>query len=677
MKPFAILAALLVALFPGPQSPLQVRQRKPDARPPDGAQGVQAVLNAERAWAGADVLLGIRPEDGEARDALARALGRLEDSSLVPRLFTLGASPRATANAIAQSLNGFDPRRNPDIVKTAWEWMWTAAGGDPGVALGSPAPVAAVALPIARVMYADERHVKQTEKLLMLLADATANTKPQAGHYVTAMQALESLARVNTKLIHFEPETIRRLERAVRKVSMNDDVPEARRYALFALAAGRVLQTEIARVALDDNDWQTRRAATQFLAGPGEADFAVRLALIRQALRDESAHVRYDAVRGYASRFASAEGCQPLLDALGDDDMTVVLEALDDLGDQCPNDEDVTMRIAAEARVPPLMGPWYREAHAFVSLAKRSPERAALAAGAFVTHPVWWVRMYAAYGAAAARDLDRLEALAYDADDNVREAAVGALLRTAAIMLEELPPTPAWSGPLVTALKRLTKDGRMTSRDVRLQLLDAIDRHGRPDNSTDLAPILRDYDPQVAERTAIVMGHLSGRTVTADPQRRPPAYAGVGSGDPQPCAAIEMTNGRSITLRMLPGSAPITVEQFVKLGTMDKYYDGLSFHRVVPNFGVQGGSPGANEYSGSRDYMRDEIDAPNTRGTVALATRGRNTGAGQFFINLVDNPRLDGNYTVFAIIDDMQDVDRIQEGDTIRRMKTVSCRAPR
>jgi len=695
MKPFAILAALLVLL--------RAPQVKLAARPPNGVQSSSAVLNAERAWAGADVLVGIRPEDGDSRDALARALGRLETPSLLPRLFTLGASHRATANAIAQSLHGFDPLRDPDLVRTAWEWMWTVAGGDPGAVLGSPAPAAAVALPMARIAYAEERHVKQTEKLLATLAATTANAKGSSGFYVTAIQALESLARVNTKLVHFDEATIRLLANAVRSMSMNDDVSEARRYALSALAAGRALQIDVARVALDDSDWQTRRAATQFLAGAGAAaDEAARLSLIREALRDESAHVRYDAVGGYASRFASTEGCQPLLDALGDDDMTVVLEAIDALGDQCPDrgdSDDVTMRVAAEVRTPPLMGSWQREAHAFVALAKRSPERAALAAGAFVTHPVWWVRMYAAYGVAAAGDVDRLERLAYDADDNVREAALGALrgldsekavraaldalqqrgdaqlLRTAAIMLKELPPTPAWSKPLIIALRRLTKDGRMTSRDARIELLDALDRHGGAD-TTDLAPLLRDYDPRVAERTALVMGHLSGRTFAADPQRRSPASAG-GELGAQQCVAIEMTNGRSIALRMLPGSAPIAVEQFLRRGTSEKYYDGLAFHRVVPNFVIQGGSPGANEYSGSRDYLRDEVDAANTRGTVALSTRGRNTGDGQFFINLVDNPRLDGTYTVFATIDNMEDVDRIQEGDTIRRMKTVACGAPR
>ena len=60
---------------------------------------------------------------------------------------------------------------------------------------------------------------------------------------------------------------------------------------------------------------------------------------------------------------------------------------------------------------------------------------------------------------------------------------------------------------------------------------------------------------------------------------------------------------------MNPGAAPVTVDRFLKLALVDHYYDGLTIHRVVPNFVIQGGSPGANEYVGHKDYMRDEIGA--------------------------------------------------------------------
>jgi cyclophilin family peptidyl-prolyl cis-trans isomerase len=95
---------------------------------------------------------------------------------------------------------------------------------------------------------------------------------------------------------------------------------------------------------------------------------------------------------------------------------------------------------------------------------------------------------------------------------------------------------------------------------------------------------------------------------------------------------------------------------------------------VVPNFVVQGGSPGANEYVGHKDYMRDEIAATNARGTVGLSTRGRNTADAQFFINLVDNSRLDYDYTIFAsVYAGMDTVDAIEEGDQITTINQAGC----
>ena len=103
------------------------------------------------------------------------------------------------------------------------------------------------------------------------------------------------------------------------------------------------------------------------------------------------------------------------------------------------------------------------------------------------------------------------------------------------------------------------------------------------------------------------------------------------------------------------------------------YYNGLTFHRVVPNFVIQGGSPGANEYVGDGPYMRDEVGlVSHRRGTVGISTRGRDTGDAQIFVNLVDLPRLDHTYTVFAeVVSGMDVVDAILEGDVIERVELV------
>ena len=89
---------------------------------------------------------------------------------------------------------------------------------------------------------------------------------------------------------------------------------------------------------------------------------------------------------------------------------------------------------------------------------------------------------------------------------------------------------------------------------------------------------------------------------------------------------------------------------------------------MVPWFVVQGGSPGANEYMGDARFSRDEIGRENRRGTVGLSTRGRDTGDGtQVYFNLVDNVRLDHDYTVWGeVMSGMDAVDRMQEGARIR-----------
>ena len=123
---------------------------------------------------------------------------------------------------------------------------------------------------------------------------------------------------------------------------------------------------------------------------------------------------------------------------------------------------------------------------------------------------------------------------------------------------------------------------------------------------------------------------------------------------------------------MRPEVAPVTVERFLKLAA-DRYYDGLTIHRIVPNFVIQGGSPGANEYVGDAGFMRDEVGTwPHVRGAVGISTRGHDTGDAQIFVDLVDNPRLDHQYTVFAqVLNGIEVVDRILEGDVIEKVEIV------
>jgi cyclophilin family peptidyl-prolyl cis-trans isomerase len=132
------------------------------------------------------------------------------------------------------------------------------------------------------------------------------------------------------------------------------------------------------------------------------------------------------------------------------------------------------------------------------------------------------------------------------------------------------------------------------------------------------------------------------------------------------------SGGDTIVLRLHPDHAPAAVARVAWLARRG-YYDGLTWHRVVPNFVIQGGSPAMNEYVGDGPFMRDELGGlSHLRGTVGISTRGRDTGDAQWFVNLVDNLRLDPDYTVFATVESGLDVaDRILEGDVMARVEVL------
>lgn len=694
MKMAAMLGAalLLAQAAPAPRVGLD---RLPQAAQQQGVAEPLDVLLAEKSWAGADVLLPLATSENPQNQLYAiRALGRLEDPRLVPQLLALGNTPNtppgAIATAIAQSLKGFDPVRDPALIARVSTWLRRVSFVKAGI------NVTALPGPIGNIVYGDAEQVHGAEAVLRRILDDSSYDRRKQGTYLAAARSLEALGRLNAKVTTFDEETVTRLGRMVVKTLPNDDLDPLRENALAALISARALDADTEKQALKDTDWQVRRLAMTVLggAGAGIADDE-RLDLIVNGLSDVSGQVRYEALRGYARRGAGPRGCGPIVNFLGDQDPHVVLAAVDALGDLCNEDESITTRLIAEARTPPASA-WHREAHAFVALAKRSPDAAAISMEAFVTHPTWWVRMYAAHAAAALGDLIRLDKLAYDTNDNVREAAIGPLhrlkkadvdaaivaalersdvqlLRTAATLVKESPRNERFGRPLLAALQRLTKEGKETSRDARLPLLDAIAVHARPGDAAELEGLLKDFDPQVAAKAADVMTRLTGKPAIAapkPPQRNWPASM----PDLRQCVAVSLSSGPSFRLVMDPRAAPMTVDRFLKLAAIDHYYDGLTIHRIAPNFVIQGGGPGANEYAGHKDFMRDEIGAANTRGTVGLSTRGRNTADGQFFINLVDNRRLDGDYTVFASVlpADMPVVDRIQEGD-VMRLNMVKC----
>lgn len=151
-------------------------------------------------------------------------------------------------------------------------------------------------------------------------------------------------------------------------------------------------------------------------------------------------------------------------------------------------------------------------------------------------------------------------------------------------------------------------------------------------------------------------------------------FLGVFSTQPLKSGEIMSKENQTVVLKTTMGDVkielytnlmPITTENFLKL-VKQGFYDKTIFHRVIPNFMVQGGDPEGSGRGGPGYKIKDEFpleaDAinKNKRGTISMANAGPNTGGSQFFINVVDNKHLDGNHPVFGkVVEGMEIVDKI------------------
>ena len=125
------------------------------------------------------------------------------------------------------------------------------------------------------------------------------------------------------------------------------------------------------------------------------------------------------------------------------------------------------------------------------------------------------------------------------------------------------------------------------------------------------------------------------------------------------------TSEGTIEFELFPNEAPKTVENFTKLAR-DGFYDGLAFHRVIPDFMIQGGCPEGTGTGGPGYQFEDEFnDHKVERGALAMANAGPNTNGSQFFIVTAEaTPWLDGKHTVFGKVTSGQDVaDKISNVD--------------
>ena len=132
------------------------------------------------------------------------------------------------------------------------------------------------------------------------------------------------------------------------------------------------------------------------------------------------------------------------------------------------------------------------------------------------------------------------------------------------------------------------------------------------------------------------------------------------------------TSAGTIELELYPEFAPKTVNNFIFLSRQG-FYDGITFHRVIPNFMVQGGDPTGSGSGGPGYRFEDEFDGNSLvheAKVISMANAGPHTNGSQFFITHSPQPHLDGKHTVFGrVVNGTDVVDAVKQGDVMKKVK--------
>ena len=431
--------------------------------------------------------------------------------------------------------------------------------------------------------------------------------------------------------------------------------------------------------------------------GLGAMRAAAAGAPLRQIAEGRTAHpaVVIQAIRALAA-LGDAESAPLLTRIIADPgvDATVRSEAMGALVAAATSDSLDLMLDLLSADLPAL------RAGAIRTLARIDPDGFLVTLSGLDLDPDWTVRaaQAAALGSLPkARGFAGLKVLLQDKDLRVITAVLAALVvsrapQVEAVLLEYLKAddfalraaaagglaelkASAAAPALVDAYRAAVGDSAYAARAAILAALNQI-------NPASAQPLfeeaLRDREWAVRVRAVTLLRERGGADSTLDTAIRP-APAGRAVSDEEwtwlinppfsPRAYIETDRGVvEVDLAIL--DAPLTVANFVSLARRG-FFDGVTIHRVVPDFVAQDGDPRGDGEGGPGYTIRDEINMrPYLRGTVGMALDWEDTGGSQFFISHSPQPHLDGRYTVFGlVVEGLDVVDRLMPGDVIRRVR--------
>jgi cyclophilin family peptidyl-prolyl cis-trans isomerase len=246
---------------------------------------------------------------------------------------------------------------------------------------------------------------------------------------------------------------------------------------------------------------------------------------------------------------------------------------------------------------------------------------------------------------------------------------------TAAELVGDETPDAETTRALIAALPVAERD---EMNDAALAVLDALAKQKNEDATTAIRSALESPDYLLRVRAAALLRNANPneasdeRIQTVATRNHVADYRRALARRASRVQAIVSTDKGAFTIELLPDDAPLTVDNFVELSRRG-FFNGIPFHRVVPNFVIQGGDPRGDGNGGPGYQIRCEINlARYDRAAVGMALSGKDTGGSQWFVTHSPQPHLDGGYTVFGrVTQGMDVVDAIARGDRIRAV-TIS-----
>jgi cyclophilin family peptidyl-prolyl cis-trans isomerase len=241
---------------------------------------------------------------------------------------------------------------------------------------------------------------------------------------------------------------------------------------------------------------------------------------------------------------------------------------------------------------------------------------------------------------------------------------------TAADLLGEQPPDNTNTRALIDALPVALADKQLN--DAALSILDALGKQKSAKANEAIKTALDSPDYLIRRKAVAILkangaGDFSSRIGVVQTRNTVADYERAISRMGKHVTAVVKTTKGSFTINLLPDEATLNVNNFIQLAKRN-YFNGITIHRVVPNFVIQDGDPRGDGNGGPGYQIRCEInEVPYARGAVGMALSGKDTGGSQWFVTHSPQPHLDGGYTVFGnVISGMDVVDDIARGDAIR-----------